>query len=59
VDGYAAMQRDEATIPAPWKRYLAAAGERVVRFYEATNQPDQARAWREKLRPTGPTNHDP
>jgi hypothetical protein len=59
VDGYEAMRRDEAIIPAPWKRYLTAAGERVVRFYEATNQPDQARAWRAKLPPQPPANRDP
>jgi hypothetical protein len=27
------------------------AGERVLRFYEATNQPEKAREWREKLSP--------
>jgi tetratricopeptide (TPR) repeat protein len=59
VDGYAAMEREAAKIPAPWKRYLAAAGERVVRFYEATNQPDKARAWRAKLPPPPPANRDP
>jgi serine/threonine-protein kinase len=59
VDGYEAMQRDEPKIPAPWKRYLIAAGERVIRFYDATNQPDEARAWRAKLPPPPPANRDP
>ena len=30
--------------------WIVNAGERVVRFYEATNQPEKAREWREKLK---------
>jgi hypothetical protein len=31
-----------------WLR-LTEAGERLIRFYEVTGQPEEARAWREKL----------
>jgi len=48
-DGYEAMVRDIALVPAPWKRYLTAAGEHILRFYEATGQADKAAAWRDKL----------
>jgi len=51
MDGYEAMKREEAKIPAPWKRYLADAGTRVVRFYESAHQPVKADEWRKKLVP--------
>jgi Flp pilus assembly protein TadD len=51
VGGHEGMRKMEAQIPAPWRRYLRAAGERVVRFYESTDRPDKAREWREKLPP--------
>jgi hypothetical protein len=38
------------------RRLLAEAGERIVRFYALTGQPEQARAWREKLRPDRPAS---
>jgi tetratricopeptide (TPR) repeat protein len=59
LQGYEGMKEREALSPAGEKRLLAEAGERIVRYYEATNQPDKARAWREKLRPAGRTNHGP
>jgi serine/threonine protein kinase len=49
VQGYEGMKQQEAILPANEKPRLAEAGERVVRFYEATNQPEKARVWREKL----------
>ncbi len=49
VQGYEGMKQNEATMHGNWRRRLAEAGERVVRFYEVTNQPDKARLWREKL----------
>jgi serine/threonine protein kinase/tetratricopeptide (TPR) repeat protein len=48
LQGYDGMKQSEATIPAGEKRRLAEAGERVVRFYELTNQPEKARQWRER-----------
>jgi hypothetical protein len=32
-----------------FKHWLTKAGDRLIRFYEVTNQPDKARAWREKV----------
>jgi tetratricopeptide (TPR) repeat protein len=49
LQGYEGMKRREAGMLAIWKRRMAEAGERVVRFYEVTDQPEKARAWREKL----------
>jgi hypothetical protein len=49
VQGYEGMKRQEALLQVAWKRRMAEAGERVVRFYEVTKQPEKARAWREKL----------
>ena len=51
LQGYEAMKRQEASIPAPEKHWQTEAGERIVRFYEVTNQPGKARAWREKVKP--------
>ena len=31
------------------RRYVTEAGERVVRYYEITNQPEMARVWRDRL----------
>jgi hypothetical protein len=49
VQGYEGMKQAEATMTANWRYRLPEAGERVIRYYEDTNQPDKARAWREKL----------
>ena len=43
------MKQREAVLFAMEKRRWAEAGERIVRFYEATGRPEKARAWREKL----------
>ena len=29
--------------------HLTEAGERVIRYYEETNQPEKARQWRERV----------
>jgi tetratricopeptide (TPR) repeat protein len=50
LQGYEGMKRREARLQAWWKSRMAEAGERVVRFYEITNQPEKARAWREKTK---------
>jgi serine/threonine-protein kinase len=49
VQGYEGMKQGEATMTAQWRYRLPEAGERVVRFYEETNQPEKAREWRERL----------
>lgn len=46
---YEGMKRREALASFGEQRRLAEAGERIVRFYEATKQPEMARTWREKL----------
>src|SRR5262249_43306759 len=50
LQGYEGMKSGEASLRAG-RRRLNEAGERVVRFYEVTGQPEKARAWREKLQP--------
>jgi tetratricopeptide (TPR) repeat protein len=50
VQGYEGMKRAEAVIIANWRYRLPEAGERVIRYYEETNQPEKAREWRERLR---------
>ncbi len=49
VQGYKAMKQRETT---QWcnKWELDDAGERVVHFYEVTNQPEKVREWRAKLK---------
>jgi hypothetical protein len=49
LEGYEGMKQREAIMHASERRRLAEAGERIVRFYETTGQPEQASAWREKL----------
>jgi tetratricopeptide (TPR) repeat protein len=49
VQGYEGMKQREALIIAEFKPWLTEAGERLIRFYEVTNQPEKARAWREKI----------
>ncbi len=50
LEGYEGMKRREALLLAIWKRRMGEAGQRVVHFYEVTNQPEKARAWREKTK---------
>jgi serine/threonine protein kinase len=49
VQGYEGMKQVEAMMVAQWRYRLTEAGERVIRYYEETNQPEKARQWREKL----------
>jgi tetratricopeptide (TPR) repeat protein len=49
LQGYEGMKQREAILQTNWRRRLAEAGERVVRFYEVTRQPEKASAWRRKL----------
>jgi tetratricopeptide (TPR) repeat protein len=48
LQGYEGVKRWEAT-QHNTELDIIEAVERVVRFYEVTNQPEKARAWREKL----------
>jgi hypothetical protein len=51
LQGYEGLKKRECQMLAvPYPR-LTEATERLVRFYEETNQPDRARAWRQKLPP--------
>jgi tetratricopeptide (TPR) repeat protein len=48
LDGYEGMKRQD--VNRAWeRRLLTKAGERVVRFYEETGQPDKAREWQTKI----------
>jgi hypothetical protein len=47
--GYEGMSQREAKIPAQGKVCLTEAVERLVQFYEATGNQEQADAWRRKL----------
>jgi tetratricopeptide (TPR) repeat protein len=49
LQGYEGLKQGERKLFAGEKRMITEAGERVVGFYEVTNQPEKARAWREKL----------
>ena len=49
LEGYQGMKERETMIGAPLMNQLTTALERVVRFYEVTNQPEKAREWRAKL----------
>jgi serine/threonine protein kinase len=49
LQGYEGMKAREAFMDIGFKHWLTKAGDRLIRFYEVTNQPDKARAWREKV----------
>jgi hypothetical protein len=55
LQGYEGMKQREWVITAPWRYRLTEAGERVVRYYEETNQPEQARAWQERIKRDRPS----
>jgi serine/threonine protein kinase len=50
LQGYEGFKQQERILPADEKPRLRQMGEWVVRLYEATNQPEKAGAWREKLK---------
>ncbi len=52
--GYQGMKQREATIPPEGKPRLPEAIERLVQFYEATNNPGEASRWRKGLDPSKP-----
>jgi tetratricopeptide (TPR) repeat protein len=49
LQGYEGMKQLESRCHAQDRRLLTDAGQRVVRYYEETNQPEKARQWRERL----------
>jgi serine/threonine protein kinase/Tfp pilus assembly protein PilO len=51
LKGYEGMKQNEPVHPVVRRRMAEVAGW-LVRLYEATNQPEKARAWREKLKAT-------
>ncbi len=53
TQGYAGMETHDLA-HSNCKPWLTEAGERLVRFYEVTDQPEKARAWRAKLKAREP-----
>jgi eukaryotic-like serine/threonine-protein kinase len=49
LQGYEGIKQRESQIPDQAKTRPTEAAERLVRLYEATNQPAKARQWRERL----------
>jgi serine/threonine protein kinase/tetratricopeptide (TPR) repeat protein len=49
LQGYEGMQQHENKIPSDAKARMGEAIERIVHLYEATEQQEKARTWREKL----------
>jgi tetratricopeptide (TPR) repeat protein len=49
LQGYEGLKQRETALVSTNRHWVAEAHQRVVRFYEATNQPEKAREWREKL----------
>jgi tetratricopeptide (TPR) repeat protein len=49
LQGYEGLKQREATMIAPYRPYFKEAGERIIRYYQETNQPEKAREWREKI----------
>jgi tetratricopeptide (TPR) repeat protein len=49
IGGYEGLKQPKARLPAPLKRHLTEAGERVVRLYDEWGKPKEAAKWREKL----------
>jgi serine/threonine protein kinase/regulator of sirC expression with transglutaminase-like and TPR domain len=60
LHGYEGLKQRENQIAEGYKDIrLAEAAERLVRLYEATDQPEKARAWREKVKPQLPEAASP
>ena len=49
VPGYEGMKARELRIAMPDRPRLREAAERVIRFYEQWNKPDQATSWKARL----------
>ena len=50
LQGFDRLRSRQAKMPPHGGPWPTDAAERIVRFYETTNQPDKAREWREKLK---------
>jgi hypothetical protein len=59
LGGYEGLRQRANALGARYQPRITEAGELVVRFYEATGQVDQARAWRAKLSTAPPTDRSP
>ena len=49
LEGYQGMKRHETRVEVSVRICVTEAAESIVRLYEATNHPEKARSWREKL----------
>jgi hypothetical protein len=49
LQGYEGLKQRESAITISFERWVTDALERVIQLYEATDQPEMARAWRAKL----------
>jgi serine/threonine protein kinase len=49
LQGYQGMKQGQARIIGQERFHLNEAGERVIRYYKETNQPEKAREWHERL----------
>ena len=49
VEGFEGLQAGDKPLAPNRQRELAAAGERIIRFYEASGQPAAAAKWRERM----------
>jgi tetratricopeptide (TPR) repeat protein/tRNA A-37 threonylcarbamoyl transferase component Bud32 len=58
LKGYDGMKPWEA-LNVISRRRMTEVGNWIVRLYEETNRPDEARAWREKIAPPHPTGRTP
>lgn len=52
LEGYEGLKRREDEIFMPQRQRLTESLERIVRFYEATGQPEKVREWQVKLERT-------
>ncbi len=57
--GYEGLKAREARIPVPSRYRLAEAGERLVQLYEAWDQQEKAREWRQKMTPAAQAKTKP
>jgi eukaryotic-like serine/threonine-protein kinase len=55
IHGYEGMKAREPKIPAPYRKVVPEALERIVRLYEASGKKDKAQDWR-KVQQTGPSS---
>ncbi len=50
LSGYEGLEKRKAKIPAEWRPRLKQAAQSLVDLYEATDRPDQAASWKERLK---------